>query len=140
MESVHDFRGRKDEARTHLTSAGRSHDRPFFRLKTKLLFLCSRNQWRSPTAEALFKNHPRYEARSAGTENGARIKVTDCHLGWADLIFCMERKHADRLYEKFPGELAGRKPIILRIPDDYAFMDPALIEVLRAELGSHLQL
>jgi predicted protein tyrosine phosphatase len=71
-------------------------------LKTKLLFVCSRNRWRSPTAEALFKHHPRYEARSAGTENGARIKVTDCHLGWTDLIFCMERKHADRLREKFP--------------------------------------
>jgi predicted protein tyrosine phosphatase len=109
-------------------------------LKTKLLFICSRNQWRSPTAEALFKNHPRYEARSAGTESGARIKVTDCHLGWADLIFCMERKHADRLREKFPEELAGRKPIILRIPDDFQFMDPVLVELLQTELAAHLDL
>ena len=91
-------------------------------------------------AEALFKNNPRYDARSAGTENGARIKVTDCHLGWADLIFCMERKHADRLREKFPEELAGKQLVTLRIPDDYSFMDPALIEVLRAELGAHLEL
>ena len=60
--------------------------------KTKLLFLCSANQWRSPTAESWFKDHPRYEARSAGTENGARIKVTAGHLGWADRIFCMEKK------------------------------------------------
>ena len=109
------------------------------RLKTKLLFICSRNQWRSPTAEALFKNHPRYDARSAGTENGARTKVTDCHLGWADVIFCMERKHADRLREKFPEELAGKQLVTLRIPDDYTFMDPALIEVLRAALGAHLE-
>ena len=108
--------------------------------KTKLLFLCSRNQWRSPTAEALFKSHPHYAARSAGTENGARIKITACHLGWADLIFCMERKHADRLWEKFPEELAGKQLVTLRIPDDYTFMDPALIEVLRAELGAHLEL
>ena len=110
------------------------------RLKTKLLFICSRNQWRSPTAEALFKNHPRYETRSAGTENGARIKVTDCHLGWAHLIFCMERKHADRLRDKFPEELAGKQVITLRIPDDYTFMDPALVEVLQAELGAYLEL
>ncbi len=88
----------------------------------------------------MFKNHPRYEARSAGTENGARIKVTDCHIGWADLIFCMERKHSDRLREKFPGELAGKKLVTLRIPDDYTFMDPALIDVLRTELGAHLDL
>jgi predicted protein tyrosine phosphatase len=109
------------------------------RLKTKLLFICSRNQWRSPTAEALFKNHPRYAARSAGTENGARIKVTDCHLGWADLIFCMERKHADRLREKFPEELAGKRLITLRIPDDYQFMDPELVALLKEELSSHLR-
>lgn len=107
--------------------------------KTKLLFLCSRNRWRSPAAEALFKNHPRYDARSAGTENGARIKVTACHLGWADLIFCMERKHADRLREKFPEELADKPVVILRIPDDYpSAQDPALIEQLRTALAPHL--
>ena len=108
--------------------------------KNKLLFVCSRNQWRSPTAEALFKNHPRYDARSAGTENGARIKVTACHLGWADLVVCMERKHADRLRDRFPEELAGKTVVTLRIPDDYGFMDPALIDILRAELAAHLDL
>ncbi len=107
--------------------------------RTRLLFICSRNQWRSPTAEALFKGHPRYDARSAGTAEGARIKVTACHLGWADLIFCMERKHADRLRERFPEELAGKPLVILRIPDNYRFMDPELIELLRAELAAHLE-
>ncbi|MBW8782256.1 MAG: protein tyrosine phosphatase [Verrucomicrobia bacterium] len=108
--------------------------------KTKLLFLCSRNQWRSPTAEALFKNHPRYDARSAGTENGARIKVTACHLGWADVVFCMERKHADRLRDRFPAETADKRIVILRIPDDYpAAHDPALIERLRTALAAHLE-
>jgi predicted protein tyrosine phosphatase len=108
------------------------------RAKTRLLFVCSRNQWRSPTAEALFKDHPHYEARSAGTENGARIKVTAGHIGWADSIFCMERKHADRLREKFPAELAGKKLVTLRISDDYGFMDPELIGLLRAELSEYL--
>lgn len=106
--------------------------------KTKLLFVCSRNRWRSPTAEALFKNHPRFDARSAGTETGARIKVTACHLGWADLIFCMERKHADRLRTRFPEELADKPLITLRIPDDYAFMQPELISLLEEALEPHL--
>lgn len=109
-------------------------------MKIKLLFICSRNQWRSPTAEALFKNHPRYSARSAGTTDRARIKVTDCHLGWADMIFCMERKHADRLREQFAGEIGDKLLIILRIPDEYTFMDPALVELLREELAVHLDL
>jgi predicted protein tyrosine phosphatase len=108
--------------------------------KTKLLFVCSANQWRSPTAESLFKEHARYEARSAGTENGARVKVTAGHLGWADLIFCMERKHADRLRERFPEKIADKRLITLRIPDDYRFMDPALIDLLRTELAAHLSL
>ncbi len=108
-------------------------------MQTKLLFVCSRNRWRSPTAEALFRHHPRYAARSAGTEQGARIKVTAGHLGWADLIFCMERKHANRLRERFPEELAGKPLIILRIPDEFQRDDPALVALLQAELASHLE-
>jgi predicted protein tyrosine phosphatase len=108
--------------------------------KIKLLFLCSRNQWRSPTAEALFKNHPRYDARSAGTTDRARIKVTACHLGWADTIFCMERKHADALRQKFPEESAAKPIVVLRIPDDFQRDDPALIALLREKLADHLAL
>jgi predicted protein tyrosine phosphatase len=88
----------------------------------------------------LFKNHPRYEARSAGTSDSARIKVTSCRLGWADLIFCMERKHADLLREGFPSELDDKPLITLRIPDDFQFMDPELIALLRAELAAHLEI
>lgn len=107
-------------------------------MKTKLLFICSRNQWRSPTAEALFKNHPAYEARSAGTENGARVKVTAGHIGWADLIFCMERRHADRLRARFPDQLKNKPLITLRIPDDYRCMDPELLALLRSKLSAHI--
>jgi predicted protein tyrosine phosphatase len=109
-------------------------------VKTKLLFICSRNLWRSPTAESLFRNHPRYEARSAGTENSARIKLTAGHIGWADMIFCMEKKHAARVAERFATELGTKPLIVLRIPDDYAFMDSELIALLRGELAGHLTL
>lgn len=109
-------------------------------MKTKLLFVCSRNQWRSPTAEALFKNHPRYKARSAGTENTARIKITAGHLGWADVIFCMEKKHAARIAERFPAELGDKPLLVLRIPDEFEFMDPALIELLRSALSARIDL
>jgi predicted protein tyrosine phosphatase len=79
-----------------------------------------------------------YSARSAGTSDSARIKVTACHLAWADRIFCMERKHADLLRERYPEELSGKSPFVLGIPDDYDFMDPALIDLLRGELAAHL--
>lgn len=66
------------------------------------------------------------------------MKVTAGHIGWADLIFCMERKHADRVRERFPEDLAGKRVITLRIPDDYRFMDPELVQLLRTELAPHL--
>lgn len=109
-------------------------------MKTKLLFVCSRNLWRSPTAEALFQNHPAYEARSAGTEASARIKITAGHVGWADVIFCMEKKHAARIEERFTAELADKPLVVLRIPDDFRFMDPALIDLLKTELSAHVEL
>lgn len=88
----------------------------------------------------MFKNHPRYEARSAGTENAARVKLTAGHVGWADRIFCMEKKHADRVRDKFSAELGDKPLVVLRIPDDYEFMDPALVALLHSELAAHLEL
>lgn len=131
---------RAQSAIANAASLGYRRPKPVRVLRTKLLFLCSRNQWRSPTAEALFRDHPRYEARSAGTENSARIKVTPGHVGWADVIFCMEKKHAARVQERFPDECAGKQIIVLRIPDDFRFMDPALVELLQSELAAHLEL
>ncbi len=105
---------------------------------TQLLFVCSQNRWRSLTAERLFDNHPHYQARSAGTEPGARVRVTAGHLGWAEVIFVMERRHADILRQKFPEALAGKRLITLRIPDKFQFMDHILQDLLRERLREHL--
>lgn len=88
----------------------------------------------------MLRDDPRYDVRSAGTENGARIKLTAGLVGWSDMIFCMERKHAARVLEKFPGELAEKPLIVLRIPDDFEFMDATLIDLLRTELSQHIDL
>ncbi|GAB3572783.1 low molecular weight protein tyrosine phosphatase family protein [Hymenobacter daeguensis] len=104
----------------------------------RLLFICSQNKWRSLTAERLFDDHPHHEARSAGTEPGARVRVTAGHLGWAETIFVMERRHADRLHEKFAEELRGKTLVVLRIPDKYPFQDPALVALLRKKLADQL--
>jgi len=73
--------------------------------------------------------------KSAGTENGARVKITTGMVGWADLIFVMEKKHRQRIQEKF-GNLLINKPIfVLNIPDDYQFMDEELIDILENRVG-----
>lgn len=44
--------------------------------KRNVLFICSKNQWRSPTAEAVWRKHPQLSVRSAGTSSTARHKIT----------------------------------------------------------------
>jgi predicted protein tyrosine phosphatase len=95
-----------------------------------LLFICSRNRWRSRTAEDLFKRLYGYDVRSAGTAESARIKVNQKLLIWADLIFVMEREHKRRLQEKFPSSIITKEVIVLNIPDEYRYMDNQLVELL----------
>ena len=104
----------------------------------KVLFICSRNRWRSLTAEKAFDGINGIHARSAGTEANARIRVTAGHLAWADLIFVMEKKHLRRLQDKFPEAIAGKKIVCLHIPDDYEFMQPELVDLLEAGVAPYL--
>jgi predicted protein tyrosine phosphatase len=103
-----------------------------------LLFICSKNQWRSPTAEGLFKNHALHRARSAGTGVKARIKVNAKMLAWADVVFVMERKHRQLLQQHFPDEMAGKELVVLDIEDHYQYNDPELVMILKAALTNYL--
>lgn len=96
----------------------------------KLLFVCSRNQWRSPTGERIWWKTPNVSARSAGTSKSARHRVTAEDILWADLIFAMEETHKTRVRERFRQELTGKEVHVLDIPDDYGFMDPELITLI----------
>ena len=105
----------------------------------KLLFVCSRNRLRSLTAEKILSGVPGCEVRSAGTQPSARIVVTEGHIGWADVIFVMEKSHLAKLRARFPEALAGKKVVTLHIPDDYEFMQPELVDELRAKLAEHVE-
>jgi predicted protein tyrosine phosphatase len=95
----------------------------------KILFVCGRNERRSPTAEKLFRNDARLAVRSAGVSDSSRRKVREPDLAWADLILVMEGRHAARLRAAFGHPLP---PLIsLGIPDDFEFMDPELVELLQ---------
>jgi len=100
-----------------------------------ILFVCSRNKWRSRTAEEIFKNNGVHPIKSAGTENTARIRVSENVLAWADIIYVMEQKHKNRIQEKYNRQEIMDKIEVLDIPDDYRFMDADLIEILKMHLG-----
>lgn len=104
-----------------------------------ILFICSRNLWRSPTAEAIYKDKPGLHVRSAGTEPSARIRLSEKSIEWADLIFVMEKRHRQRIQEKFGIEAASGKVIVLDIPDDYQYMNPELIEEIRVGVEPYLK-
>jgi predicted protein tyrosine phosphatase len=103
-----------------------------------LLFICSKNQWRSPTAEMLFKNHRVHSARSAGTSDKARIRVNEKLLIWADVIFVMERKHKELLKQRFSFAIENKQLIVLEIEDNYHFADAELIDILKKALNDYL--
>ena len=105
----------------------------------KLLFICSQNRLRSLSAEHMYRGFPDYTVKSAGTSPKARVRVNEGHIGWADMIFVMEKKHARLLAEKFSDALAGKRIICLRIPDVYRYMEPALIDELKASLGQYVE-
>ena len=106
---------------------------------TNVLFICSRNRWRSPTAEQLFAHHPGIECDSAGLSPDAENPLDRETVEWADLIFVMERHHKTKLSAKFGKYLGGAKVICLDIPDNYPFMDPALVNLLEAKVSRFLQ-
>jgi predicted protein tyrosine phosphatase len=101
----------------------------------KMLFVCSRNRRRSLTAEKIMARLPGYDVRSAGTQPQARIVVTEGMIGWADVIFVMEKSHLNHLRLKFPEAMAGKEVVTLLIPDDFEFMQPELMDELRGRLG-----
>lgn len=77
--------------------------------------------------------------KSAGTEPRSRIRVNEGPIGWADLIFVMENKHRHILGENFPEALVGKRIVCLRIPDVYRYMEPALIDELKACLSPYVE-
>jgi predicted protein tyrosine phosphatase len=103
-----------------------------------ILFVCSRNKWRSRTAETIFKNNQQHQVRSAGTAADARIKVNEKLIHWAELIFVMEKRHKQLLHEKFADSLAQKQIIVLDIEDNYHYMNEELIEILNTSVSPYL--
>ena len=107
-------------------------------MNRKVLFICSQNRLRSPTAEQLFSRWPGLEASSAGLNNDAENPVTPELLAWADTIFVMERAHRSRLSSRFKQHLGNKRVICLEIPDEFEYMDPDLIRLLEARVPRYL--
>lgn len=105
---------------------------------TNLLFICSRNRLRSPTAEQVFAAWPGVETASAGLAPDAEEQCSVELVEWADIIFVMEKAHRAKLLRRFRASLKRARVVCLDIPDDYAFMDPALVTLLEKKVRAYL--
>ncbi len=101
-----------------------------------MLFLCSKNKLRSPTAESIFSNVEGWEVYSAGISNDAEVHVSLEDIEWADYIFVMEKVHKKKLSCKFGTAINSQPVISLDIPDNYEYMDEELIKILREKVPS----
>jgi len=104
----------------------------------RALFVCSRNRLRSPTAEQVFAEIDGVETASAGLAPDADNPMTAELAEWANLIFVMEKVHRTRLQRRFGRHLKHARVVCLDIPDDYGFMDEALVRLLRERVGPRL--
>ena len=104
-----------------------------------VLFVCSQNRLRSPTAEQVFAGHPGIETASAGLNRDAEHPLGNELVAWADIVFVMEKTHRDKLTSKFKAQLRDKRVICLDIPDDYDYMDPGLVRLLEMKVPPHLR-
>ena len=99
--------------------------------RINVLFVCSRNQWRSPTAEAVYRKDERVSVRSRGTTCNAVQTISAVDVAWADVIFVMEQKHRNRILADFPDSTRHKSIHVLDIRDEFQFMDPEPIELVQ---------
>jgi len=104
----------------------------------RVLFVCRLNRRRSATAERIFDKDPSLDVRSAGTETDALVRVNERMLDWADVVFTMDAGQERALSRLFPGSPALEKIVCLDIADQYEFLDPELVTLLRERTASHL--
>lgn len=104
----------------------------------RLVFVCSRNRLRSPTAEQVFSTWADVEVASAGLAADAENPLTSELVEWADIIFVMEKAHRSKLAAMFRSSLNGQRVVCLNVPDRYEFMEPALVRLFTERVPKFL--
>ncbi|VAW64765.1 hypothetical protein MNBD_GAMMA10-1597 [hydrothermal vent metagenome] len=106
----------------------------------KILFICSENRLRSPTAEAVFSEYEGIKAIGAGTNSDAETTVSGDLIEWADIILVMEKSHRNKISKKYKTLLKNKRLVVLEIPDNYEYMQAELIQLLKTKVSRAVRL
>jgi len=98
-----------------------------------VLFICSMNKWRSPTAEEICRRHPDLSVRSAGTSRKARRHVTLDDIQWAEPLFLDLLEHLVEWVEGAAFIVALARPEIREIRPAFAEVGRRVGEVIALE-------
>ncbi|MCB1896766.1 MAG: phosphotyrosine protein phosphatase [Zoogloeaceae bacterium] len=104
----------------------------------RLRFVCSENQLRSPTAEAVFSEYEGVEAIGAGTNHDADTPLSGDLIERADVFLVMEKLHRDKTARKYGAVLAGKRFVTLDIPDTIDCVDPKRVRLLETKVPKYI--
>ena len=105
-----------------------------------ILFVCSQNKLRNPSAETIFPEKEGFDVLSAGLNNGAEIPLTAELVEWAETIFVIEKAQRNKLRKKYRKSINKQNVICLEIPNDHEYMGPKLIAILEQKLGKFFKI
>jgi predicted protein tyrosine phosphatase len=107
--------------------------------KLNIIFVCGRNQWRSPTAGFIYKDDSRFSVKSAGISSKSPHKISAKDIEWADLIMVFEDEYSDRILEVF-ADYDIPTIINLDIADEYKYkyMDSELVDLIKDGVEGYL--
>lgn len=106
----------------------------------RILFVCSENRLRSPTAEAVFSQYEGIEALSAGTNKDCDTPVSGDLIEWADAVLVMENSHRNKIMQRFRPLLKDKKVGVLSIPDHFDYMAPLLVSILKRRVPRYVRI
>ena len=104
----------------------------------KVLCVCSAGCLRSPSAANVLHREYGYNTRSAGIEEEyAIVPVTARLLMWSDEIVVMESWQAQEIHEMLEQMGIQRYVVCLNIDDNYSYMQPELVELIKEKYAAN---
>ncbi len=76
----------------------------------------------------------RYRSHVGRTNNDAEQPLPGDLIEWADVVIAMDREHRNRINRRFRQQMKGKQLVVLGIPDEYDYMQPELVSLLKVRL------